>query len=78
VLKRSACSPIYNYTNTINHAISLWYTADLQAGRSGVRVPVGTRNFSLRHRVQTGTGARPASYTMVNRASFPGGNATGA
>jgi hypothetical protein len=30
----------------------------------GVRFPAGTGNFSLRHRVQTGSGAHPASYPM--------------
>jgi hypothetical protein len=40
----------------------------LQAGRSGDRIPVGTR-FSAP--VQTGPGAHPASYTM-GTGSFPG------
>jgi hypothetical protein len=30
----------------------------------GVRFPVGPGNFSLRHRVQTGSGVHPASYPM--------------
>jgi hypothetical protein len=32
----------------------------------GVRFPVGAGNFSLRHRVQTGSGTYPASYPMGN------------
>jgi hypothetical protein len=32
--------------------------------RSGVRVPEGAGNFSLHHRVQTGSGAHPVSYPM--------------
>jgi hypothetical protein len=36
-----------------------------------VRVPAGAGNFSLHHRVQTGSGARPASYPMRIRGSFP-------
>jgi hypothetical protein len=30
-------------------------------------------DFSLRHRIQTGTGARLASYSMATRGSFPRG-----
>jgi hypothetical protein len=30
----------------------------------GVRIPAGAGNFSLRHRVQTGSGAHPASYPI--------------
>jgi hypothetical protein len=30
----------------------------------GIRLPVGAGNFSLRHHVQTGSGAHPASYPM--------------
>jgi hypothetical protein len=44
----------------------------------GVRIPAGAGNFSLRHRVQTGSGAHPASYPMGTRGSFPGGKAAGA
>jgi hypothetical protein len=45
---------------------------------SRVRFSAGTRNFSLHHRVQNGSGAHPASYPMCTRGSFPGGKATGA
>jgi len=34
------------------------------------------KNFSLHHRVQTGSGAHPASCTMGNKGSFPEGKAT--
>jgi hypothetical protein len=37
---------------------------------TGVRFPAGARNFSLRHHVQTGSGAYP-----VTGSSFPGGKA---
>jgi len=55
-----------------------WYSAGLGAGRWGVRVPAGAGNFSLLHRLQTGSGAHPASYPVGTRGSFLGGNAAGA
>jgi len=44
----------------------------------GVRIPAGAGNFSLRHRVQTGSGAHVASYPMGTWGSFPGRKAAGA
>jgi hypothetical protein len=41
----------------------------------GVRVPTGAGNFSLHHRVRTGSGAHPPSYPMGTTGSFPGGKA---
>jgi len=38
----------------------------------------GPGNFSLRHRVQTVSGAHPASYPINTKGSFPGGKTTGA
>jgi hypothetical protein len=43
-----------------------------------VRLPVGVGNFSLHHRVQTGSGAHPASYPLGTGGSFPGGKVAGA
>jgi hypothetical protein len=34
--------------------LAQWYSAQLRAGLSGIRVPEGAGNFSLHHRVQTG------------------------
>jgi hypothetical protein len=45
---------------------------------SRVRFPTRAGNFSLHHRVQTGSGVHPASYLMGTRGSFPGGEAAGA
>jgi hypothetical protein len=45
---------------------------------SAVRFSARTGNFSLHHRVQTGSGAHPASYPMGTRGSFLGGKAAGA
>jgi len=48
------------------------YTVDiasvLQAGRNGVRIPAGTRDFFLLQNVQTGSGAHRASYLMGTEA----------
>jgi hypothetical protein len=44
----------------------------------GVRFPVGAGNFSLRHRVQTGSGAHPAFYPIGTGFSFPGVKSAGA
>jgi len=51
------------------------YGLDDRASR--VRFPAGAGNFSLHHRVQNGSGAHPASYTMDTRGSFPGDKAAG-
>jgi hypothetical protein len=50
----------------------------LDDGGSRVRFPAGAGDFSLHHRVQDGSGAHPASYSMGTRGSFPGGKAAGA
>jgi hypothetical protein len=57
--------------------ISQRCSAGLQVGGSRVRVPAGAGNFSLPHRVQTGSAAHPTSYPMGTRGSFPGGKAAG-
>jgi hypothetical protein len=44
---------------------------------SEVRFPAGAENIFLHHRVQTGSGAHPASYPMGTRISFPGGKLAG-
>jgi hypothetical protein len=38
----------------------------------GVRIPAGAGNFSLRHRVQTGSGAHPASYPVGTKGPLLG------
>jgi hypothetical protein len=52
--------------------LAQWYSAGLWAGWSVVRFPAGAGNFSLHHRVQTGSGAHPASYPVGTSGSFPG------
>ena len=44
----------------------------LQTLRSGVRIPIRARGFSFLQNVQTGSGAHPASYSMVFGGSFWG------
>jgi hypothetical protein len=48
----------------------------LQAGRpTGVLFPAGAGIISSHHRVQTDSGAHPASYPMCTGGPFPGGKA---
>jgi hypothetical protein len=55
--------------------IALGYGLDDRGSR--VRFPAGAGNSSLHHRVQTGSGAHPASYPMGTGGSFPGINGRG-
>jgi hypothetical protein len=43
----------------------------------GVRFPAEAKNFFLRQRLHTGSGAHPVSYPMGTVGSFPGGKAAG-
>jgi hypothetical protein len=64
----------YAFSNTrVTHRRS--YGLDDRGSR--VRFPAWAGNFSLHHRVQTGSGAHPASYPMGTRGSFPVGKAAG-
>jgi hypothetical protein len=70
----SSCMYVCMNVDTHKHTgagIAQWCSARLRAGWSGIRVPAGGGNFSL-HRVQTSSGAHPASYPMGTRGSFPG------
>jgi hypothetical protein len=70
-----------NYINVILNTgvrTAQWYSAGLLTGRSGVRVPVRTGNFSPHHRVQTDCEAHPAFYPLGTGDSFPGSKAAGA
>jgi hypothetical protein len=51
----------------------LGYGLDDRGSRA--RFPAGAGNFSLHHRVQTGSGAHPAFYPIGTRGSFPGSKA---
>jgi hypothetical protein len=67
---------IINYSRDSSVGIALGYGLDHRGCR--VRFPAGAGNFSLHHPVQTGSGARPASYPMGTRGSFLGSKAAGA
>jgi hypothetical protein len=56
------------------------YSDWLRAGRSDDwgSIPGGGCEFSLRHRVQIGSGVHPVSHRMGNGGSFRGGKAAGA
>jgi hypothetical protein len=56
-------------SHDISVGIALGYGLDDRGSR--VRFLAGAGNFSLNHRVQNGSGAHPASYTMGTRGCFP-------
>jgi hypothetical protein len=62
------------HNNTTLSSISVVSNAK---GWTGFRFPAGAVFFSLRYRIQTGSGAHPASYPVGNGGSFPGGKAAG-
>jgi hypothetical protein len=49
----------------------------LDDGCSRVQFPAAARNFSLKHRIENGSGANPASYPMGTRGFFLAGKAAG-
>jgi hypothetical protein len=72
----------HHYLNRLPNVIRVLHQgAEIPTGHGlddwmvGVRFPAGAGNFSLRHRVQTGSGAHPTSYRMGTGGSFPGGKA---
>jgi hypothetical protein len=79
-----------SYTCTLPLSSMAWYLVKhrdnlgagiaqlYSAGWSVVRDPAGSRNFSLHHRLQKGSGAHPAFYSMGTRVFFPVGKAAGA
>jgi hypothetical protein len=56
--------PLLNMDNTGSQSSLVGIVTRLRAGRSGVRIPVEARDFSLLQNVQTGSGAHPASYSV--------------
>jgi hypothetical protein len=68
---------IYNISESRNSSVSIELGYGLDDRGSRVRFPMGAGNFSHHHRVQTGSGAHPASYPVGTRVSFLGGKAVG-
>jgi hypothetical protein len=70
-------SPTYSPPSTSRDSsvgIATWLRAERSGSRA--RFPTGAGNFSLHNRVQTGSGARPASCPVCARGSFAGGKAS--
>jgi hypothetical protein len=67
----------YGYKRSVRNRarIAQWYSPELRAGWSGVRVGAG--NSSPHHRLQAGCGAHLASYLMGTRGTFPEAKVTG-
>jgi hypothetical protein len=69
---------ILNLLKNLDSSVSTATGYGLDDWMIEVRFPAGAGNFSPHHRVQTGSGAHPASYPMGTTGSFPGGKAAGA
>jgi hypothetical protein len=69
---------IHNARKSRDSSVDIATDYGLDVRMIGVRFPAGAGNFSLRHRVQTGSGAHAASYAMGTGGSFPGSKAAGA
>jgi hypothetical protein len=65
---------VYIMSQKSSNRSQRWATSWMIGGSSSDR----GWEFFLHHRVQTGSGAHPASYPMGTRGSFPGGKAAGA
>jgi hypothetical protein len=56
---------LVKHSANLGAGIAQWYSAGLRAGWLGVWDQAGAGNFTLHHRVQTGSGAYPASNQWV-------------
>jgi hypothetical protein len=64
----------YDASSVLNKFVQL---SQYTVWTTGIRSPAGEEKFSL-HRVQTGSGAHPASYPVGTGTCFTGGKAAGA
>jgi hypothetical protein len=64
-------------TTTTDSSVGIALGYRLNNRGSRIPFPAGAGNFSLHHRVQNGSGAHPASYTMGIWGSFSAGKAAG-
>jgi hypothetical protein len=67
-----------DYTIVCGSSVGIVLGYRLDDRGSTIRFPAGAGNFSLHHRVHSGSGAHPASYPMGTRGSFPWGKEAGA
>jgi hypothetical protein len=65
------------YINSQGNSVGIATGYGLDDRCSEVRFPAGDGNFSVLHRVQTGSGANPDFYPVGTWGSFPRGKATG-
>jgi hypothetical protein len=79
IMAPKTCIPVKIHITSVYLLTSVSIAIDygLDDRMIGVRIPAGAGNFSLRHHVQTGSGAHPASYLMRTGGSLPGGKAAG-
>jgi hypothetical protein len=66
---------LLSYTRSRVSSVSIVSDYGLDDRAIEVRSPAGSKDFSSNVCVQTGSGAHPASCTMVTRGPFPGGKA---
>jgi hypothetical protein len=66
-------SDSYSYSRDGSVSIALGYGLDVRGSR--VQFPAEAGNFSFHNRVQNGSEAHPASYSVGTRGSFPRGKA---
>ena len=64
--------PVYSVPLLADHCFSFTLRPSW-AGRSGVEIPLGARDFYLAHNVPTDFGAHPASYSVDTGFFSPGG-----
>jgi hypothetical protein len=69
---------IYLSVTIRDSSVGIAFGYGLDERGSRFRFPAGAGNFSLHHRLQNGSGARPASYPMGTGGTFPGSKAAGA
>jgi hypothetical protein len=75
VIRKAVFVYFITFSNSRDSSVGTALGYGLDDRGSRVRFPVGAGNFSLRRRVQNGSGAHPASYPMGIRGSFPEGKA---
>jgi hypothetical protein len=68
----------YYFSTVWSRDNSVSRVTGLQVGRPGFDSRQGQRHFSLRHRIQNGSGTHPTSYPIGTGGSFPGDKAAGA